>query len=118
VPSGEKPGECPLRCREVHSLQSGSSPYNREIRACFAYFGVGGSGLSLQFRLRGGEVWIRTLGTGLMGVRADVCVSYRESISYPEKEGRVVLRHYGKPVRFPVRSKGEGLAILWLKVVY
>jgi hypothetical protein len=29
----------------------------------------------------------------------------------------VVLRHCGKPVRFPVRSKGEWLAILWLKVV-
>ena len=28
-----------------------------------------------------------------------------------------MLRNFGKPVRFPARSKGEWLAILWLKVV-
>jgi hypothetical protein len=34
-----------------------------------------------------------------------------------ETERRVVLRRCGKPVRFPIQSKGEWLAILWLKVV-
>jgi hypothetical protein len=36
---------------------------------------------SLQSRLRGGEEDIRTLGTGLKPVRADVCVSCAESTS-------------------------------------
>jgi len=35
--------------------------------------------ISLHFRLRGGEGGIRTLGTGLIGARADVCVSCAES---------------------------------------
>jgi hypothetical protein len=35
-------------------------------------------------------------GTGLNGARADVFVSYSESIFYPETEGRVVLQHYGR----------------------
>ena len=73
--------------------------------------------LSLQSRLAGGERGIRTLGTGLNGVRADVCVSYRESISYPEAEGLMPLRRWGKPVQFPVQSKGEWLTILRLNVV-
>jgi hypothetical protein len=73
--------------------------------------------LSLQLRLAGGEGGIRTLGTGLNGVRADVCASYRESIFYPETEGLMPLRRWGKPVQFPVQSKGEWLAILRLKVV-
>jgi hypothetical protein len=38
---------------------------NPEIRACFAYFGVRGGGLSLHFRLRGGGSVIRTFGTFL-----------------------------------------------------
>jgi hypothetical protein len=65
----------------------------------------------------GGAEWIRTLGTGLNGARADVCASCRDSIFYPETEGQVVLRHCRESVRFPVQSKGEWLAILWLKVV-
>jgi hypothetical protein len=36
-------------------------------------------GNSLQFRLRGGEERIRTLGTGLKPARADVSVSYTGS---------------------------------------
>jgi hypothetical protein len=40
--------------RLVRSLQSGLSRKNREIRACFAHFGVISGGSSLQFRLRGG----------------------------------------------------------------
>jgi hypothetical protein len=83
----------------------------------FAYFAAKGGAVSLRFRLAGGEVGIRTLGTGLNGVRADVCVSYRESIFYPEIEGLMPLRRWGKPVQFPVQSKGEWLAILRLKVV-
>jgi hypothetical protein len=73
--------------------------------------------ISLQLRLRGGDGGIRTLGTGLNSVRADVCVSYRESILYPETEGQTPLRRWGKPVQFTVQSKGEWLAILRLKVV-
>ena len=36
-------------------------------------------GISLHFRLSGGEGGIRTLGAGLKPVRADVGVSYTES---------------------------------------
>jgi hypothetical protein len=42
---------------------------------------------------------------------------YRGSIFCPETEDRMVLRLCAQPVRFPVQSKGEWLAILWLKVV-
>ena len=63
----------------------------------------------------GGEGGIRTSGTGLNGARGDVRVSYRDSIFYPETEGRMALRLCAQPVRFPVQSKGEWLAILWLK---
>jgi hypothetical protein len=63
----------------VRSLQSGLSRTNREIWACFAH-SVGNRGRnSLQFGLRGGVGRIRTLGPGLNGVRADVCVSCAES---------------------------------------
>ena len=85
--------------------------------AIFAYFAAKGGAVSLRSRLAGGEGGIRTLGTGLNGVRADVCASYRESIFYPETEGLMPLRRWGKPVQFPVQSKGEWLAILRLKVV-
>jgi hypothetical protein len=78
----------------------------------FAYFAAKGGALSLRFRLAGGERGIRTLGTGLDGVRADVPLSYRESIFCPETEGLMPLRRRGKPVQFPVQSKGEWLAIL------
>src|SRR5260370_42428415 len=61
--------------------QSGLSGSNREIRACFAYFWANGGGFSLQFRLRGGGSRIRTVGTGLKPVRADVCVGCAESTS-------------------------------------
>ena len=54
-----------LRCRAALSLQSGLSGKNREIRACFAYFGVWDGGFYVQFRLRGGGREIRTLGTVL-----------------------------------------------------
>jgi hypothetical protein len=37
----------------------------REIRACFAYFGVKGGGISLQLRLAGGASGIRTRSTVL-----------------------------------------------------
>jgi len=59
-PSEKNRGKSPLRCRIVHSLQSGFFRKNRETRACFAYFGVRGSGISLQLRLAGGESGIRT----------------------------------------------------------
>ena len=36
---------------------------------------------SPQSRLRGGAGRIRTVGTALKGAKADVCVSYRESIT-------------------------------------
>ena len=51
--------------------------------------------------------------------RADVCVSYRDSISYRENRetaGWVMLQLCGKLMRFADGSKGEWLAILWLKV--
>jgi hypothetical protein len=75
-----------------------SSPVQRENPkncADFSQFSGKCSEVSLRCRLRGGAGWIRTLGTGLSGARADVCVGYRESIFYPEKEGRLVLRHCG-----------------------
>src|SRR5271155_3075830 len=53
-PPEKSPDSDPLRCRAVRSLQSGLCANNREIRACFAYFGVKGGGLSLQLRLAGG----------------------------------------------------------------
>ena len=65
MPFGEKPGKYRLRCRAVDSLQSGFSRKNREIRACFPYFGVRGHGISLQLKLAGGEGGIRTLETGV-----------------------------------------------------
>ena len=64
-PSEKSQDEGLLRYQAVRSLQSGLSGNNREIRACFAYFGVRGAGISLHFRLRGGEAGIRTLGTGV-----------------------------------------------------
>jgi hypothetical protein len=64
-PPEKSQGKCPPRHRAVHSLQSLLWTKYYEIRACFVYFRVSGGGLSLQFRLRGGEEDIRTLGTGL-----------------------------------------------------
>jgi len=75
------------------------------------------SQVSLRSGVRGGEGGIRTSGAGLNGARGDVRVSYRDSIFYPETEGRMALRLCAQPLRFPVQSKGEWLAILWLKVV-
>ena len=63
--------------------------------------------VSLRPRLRGRAGGIRTLGTGLNDARADVCVSYREPIFNPETEGRLVSRHSGQLVRFPIQWKGE-----------
>ena len=63
MPCGEKRGQRPRCCRAVHSLQSGLSSKYREIRAGFAYFGVGVDGLSRQLRLAGGEGGIRTPDT-------------------------------------------------------
>jgi len=51
--------------RAVRSLQSGLLSKCREKWASFAYFEGKGRGISLQFRLRGGEGGIRTLGTGV-----------------------------------------------------
>src|ERR1700685_1320598 len=50
-----------------------------EILACFAHSAGNRGRDSLHFRLCGGAERIRTLGTGLKPVRADVCVSYAES---------------------------------------
>ena len=36
-----------------------------------------------------------------MAQRADVSVSYRDSIFYSETEGRMVLRYFWSTVRFP-----------------
>jgi len=66
-----------LHCRVVRSLQSGLSRKNREIRACFAYFGGNRGGLSLQSRLRGGGSVIRTRITVLNSATPDVCVTCR-----------------------------------------
>src|SRR5438477_2505264 len=90
---------------------------NHRIAAIFRNSGGNAARVSQQPRLGGGEGGIRTLGTGLNGARADVCVSYRESIFYQETEGLMPLRRWGKPVQFPVQSMGESLAILRLKVV-
>src|SRR5436309_10071409 len=76
---------------------------NRRIAAIFSGFSRTTAGFSLRSRLCGGVGGIRTLGTGLNGVRADVCVSYRESIFYPEAESLMPLRHWAKPVQFPVQ---------------
>jgi hypothetical protein len=87
-----------------------SSPTWAEILAntgMFRAFRGKNRGYSLQSRLRGGDGWIRTLGTGLNGARPDVCVGYWESILSLETEGRVVLRHQGEPLRFPIESKSE-----------
>jgi hypothetical protein len=45
----------PVLSRAVRSLRFGLLRNNREIRACFAYFGGKDGGISLQFRLTGGE---------------------------------------------------------------
>jgi hypothetical protein len=72
---------------------------------------------SLESRLRGGAGRIRTLGTGLKPVRADVCVSCAESTS-SEILRRLPAPHSRRQtVRFHQASRGEALAIVWLKVV-
>jgi hypothetical protein len=50
-------------------------------------------------------------------VRADVCVSCRESGALTREWTNPGVIQLGKSVRFPVRAKGEWVAILWLKVV-
>jgi len=52
-----------LRCPAVRSLRSGLFKHNREKLAYFTYFGGEDGGISLQFRLVGGEGGIRTVGT-------------------------------------------------------
>jgi hypothetical protein len=90
-------------CSVMRKVLSGPvSMLEIAIGAGFPIFPEQSGRISLPSRLSGGEGWIRTLGTGLNGARSDVCVSCRESTFYPETEGRVVLRHYGKPMRFPV----------------
>jgi len=51
-----------------------------EITPIFGNFQSDPDGFSLHFRLRGGEQDIRTLGTIFIGTRADVSVSYTESV--------------------------------------
>jgi hypothetical protein len=117
VPSREKPRQRPLRCGTVHFLQSGLWTRYREIRACFAYFEVSGGGISLQFRLRGGGRGIRTLSTGLNGVRSRRLRKLRGI-----NEFRILRETACSPfdtltVRFREASRGEALATVWLKVV-
>ena len=99
MPSGEKSSKARLAEPPGPFLRSGLMA---RIANCgvFQRFSQEYSLVSLHLRLYGGEGWIRTLGTGLNGERADVCLSYRESAFYPETESRVVFRHCGKPVRF------------------
>jgi hypothetical protein len=70
-----------LRCQAVRSLQSGLSWNNREIRAFCAFFGGRGADFLSGPDCVAEREGIRTLGTGLSGVRADVCVSCAESTS-------------------------------------
>ena len=58
-PEKSQESDSPRR-RAVHSLQSDLRTKYYEIRACVAYFGVRGGGISLQLRLAGGESGIRT----------------------------------------------------------
>src|SRR5947209_14696066 len=53
-PPEKNQDSCLLRCRAARSLRSRLSSKYREKRACFAYFGERGGGISLQSRLRGG----------------------------------------------------------------
>jgi hypothetical protein len=52
-----------IRCRAVLSLQSKLLIKYREEWAHFAYFAAAGGGISLQLRLAGVEIGIRTLVT-------------------------------------------------------
>ena len=66
-----------IRSRAVRSLQSALRTKYCGIRACFAYFAAKGGAVSLQFRLAGGEIEIRTFVTFCVGpLRADVCATY------------------------------------------
>jgi hypothetical protein len=89
---------CAQQRKTLESLASGSggtlSPVRFDGETCancgdFQRFSEECSGVSLRSRLRGGEGGIRTSGTGLNDARGDVRVSYRDSIFYPEAEGRM-----------------------------
>jgi hypothetical protein len=79
---------------------------NREIRALSEYFGVDRAELPCSPDCVAGRD-DSNLGTGLNGVRADVCVSYAKPIFYPDRGCRAVSRYRGKPVRFLARSKSR-----------
>ena len=99
-----------IRSRAVRPLQFVLRTKYCEVRACLAYFAARVGADSLQFRLAGGEGGIRTLGTGLNGVIADVCVSYRESIFYPEIEGLIPFTALGQTsaVSSPIKRRMAG----------
>ena len=65
------------------------------------------AGFSLQPRLCGGERWIRTLGTTLKCISADVCVRYTESRRWSENRPSPGAIRTLKPVRFLVPSQGR-----------
>jgi hypothetical protein len=78
-----------------------------ELQANTPFYGWGHAGrvettaLAVQFLDRAGHSEDKLQGINLLS----------------GDKGPGVLRHCGKPVRFPVRSKGEWTEILWLKVV-
>jgi hypothetical protein len=107
-----------LRCRAVRSLQSALSGKYREKWACFACFGVRCGGISLQFRLRGGESGIRTFVTFcIRRLRADVCATYNGFCNMYVSSGEL-LEHPNPAEQslFLFRTKGERPAIIGLKV--
>ncbi len=79
-PAEKSEGSALRRRRKCISLQSGLPRRNLRNTGIYANFNGQDAGNSLQSRLRGGEERIRTLGTGLKPVRADLCVSYTDSI--------------------------------------
>ena len=96
-----------LHCRVVRSLQFMLLSNNREIRAFSAYFGGKKANFLCSFRLRGGAGRIRTLGTGLKPVRADVCVSCAESTSSKILRRRLLPNRHTKQCGFakPLEAK-------------
>jgi hypothetical protein len=79
LPSRENPAQQPRSPWSVRSLRSVCRGKIAKMRACSGYFAGNRGRNSLQFRNWLAEMGIRTIGTGLKPVRADVYVSYTES---------------------------------------
>jgi hypothetical protein len=76
-----------IRCRGARFLQSTLSGKYREKWASFAYFGGKAGGISLQFRLLGGESGIRTHVT-LSSKHAFQACAFSHSAISPRKYGK------------------------------